>query len=107
MTPSRALADLAQSRRDGQLLTVAIFLFTLSLPHTKEAAMTKWLGPKVAADAIHACLILHGHYGYNMDSLLEQRWRDVVGFQIGDGVPEIMKGVIAREAFGREYTSYR
>lgn len=77
------------------------------LPHTKEAGMAKWFGPKVAAEAIHACLILHGHYGYTMDSPLEQRWRDVVGFQIGDGTPEIMKGVIAREVFGREYTSYR
>jgi alkylation response protein AidB-like acyl-CoA dehydrogenase len=44
---------------------------------------------------------------YNMDSPLDQRWRDVVGFEIGDGVPEIMKGVIAREAFGREYIAYR
>ena len=75
--------------------------------HTKEAAMVKWLGPKAAADAIHACMILHGHYGYNMESPLEQRWRDVVGLEIGDGTPEIMKGIVAREAFGREYTSYR
>jgi cyclohexanecarboxyl-CoA dehydrogenase len=75
--------------------------------HTKEAAMAKWLGPKVAAEAIHACLILHGHYGYSMDVPLEQRWRDVVGLEIGDGTPEIMKGIVAREAFGREYTAYR
>lgn len=75
--------------------------------HTQEAAMAKWLGPKTAAEAIHACMILHGHYGYSMESPLEQRWRDVVGFEIGDGVPEIMKGVIAREAFGKAYTAYR
>jgi hypothetical protein len=31
----------------------------------------------------------------------------VVGLEIGDGVPEIMKGIIAREAYGREFTSYR
>jgi len=65
--------------------------------------MAKWLGPKASAEAIHACIILHGHYGYNLDSPLDQRWRDVVGFEIGDGVPEIMKSVIAREAFCREY----
>lgn len=75
--------------------------------HVKEAAMAKWLGPKVAAEAIHACIILHGHYGYSMDLPLEQRWRDVIGLEIGDGTPEVMKGVIAREAFGREYTAYR
>jgi cyclohexanecarboxyl-CoA dehydrogenase len=76
-------------------------------PHAKEAAMAKWLGPKVAVDAIHACLLLHGHYGYNMDLPFEQRLRDVIGLEIGDGTPEIMKGVIAREAIGREYTAYR
>ncbi len=75
--------------------------------HTKESAMAKWLGPKVSAEAIHACIILHGHYGYNMDAPLEQRWRDVVGLEIGDGTPEMMKGIVAREAFGREYTAYR
>jgi len=75
--------------------------------HVKEAAMAKWMGPKFSAEAIHACIILHGHYGYSMDLPLEQRWRDVVGLEIGDGTPEVMKGVIAREAFGREYTAYR
>ena len=49
--------------------------------------MAKWLGPKVSAEAIHACMILHGHYGYSMEVPLEQRWRDVVGFEIGDGTP--------------------
>ena len=84
-----------------------LWLKDQGLKHTKEAAMAKWMGPKVSAEAIHACIILHGHYGYSMDSPLEQRWRDVVGLEIGDGVPEIMKGVIAREAYGKEYTSYR
>jgi len=84
-----------------------LWLKDQGLKHTKEAAMAKWLGPKVSVEAIHACMILHGHYGYNTDVPLEQRWRDVVGLEIGDGTPEIMKGIVAREAFGREYTSYR
>lgn len=84
-----------------------LWLKDQGLPHTKESAMAKWMGPKISADAIHTCLILHGHYGYNMDSPLEQRLRDVIGLEIGDGTPEIMKGIIAREAFGKEYTSYR
>lgn len=76
-------------------------------PHTKEAAMAKWFGPKVSVDAIHACIILHGHYGYSMDLPFEQRLRDVIGLEIGDGTPEIMKGIIARETIGREYMPYR
>jgi cyclohexanecarboxyl-CoA dehydrogenase len=77
------------------------------LPHTKEAAMAKWLGPKAAADAIHACIILHGWTGYDQDMPFEQRLRDVIGLEIGDGTPEIMKGIIARETFGREFTPYK
>ena len=84
-----------------------LWLKDQGLSHTKESAMVKWMGPKISVDAIHTCLILHGHYGYNMDAPLEQRLRDVIGLEIGDGSPEIMKGIVAREAFGKEYTSYR
>ena len=77
------------------------------LPHAKEAAMAKWLGPKVSAEAVHTCLILHGHYGYNQDTHFDQRWRDIVGLEIGDGTPEIMKGVIARELYGKEFQPYK
>jgi cyclohexanecarboxyl-CoA dehydrogenase len=76
-------------------------------PHIKEAAMAKWLGPKTATEAIHASLLMHGHYGYSKELPFEQRLRDVIGLEIGDGTPEIMKGVIAREAIGRDYTAYR
>jgi cyclohexanecarboxyl-CoA dehydrogenase len=76
-------------------------------PHTREAAMAKWLGPKLAAEAIHACILLNGWMGYGQDLPHEQRLRDVIGLEIGDGTPEIMKGIIARETFGRDYVSYR
>jgi cyclohexanecarboxyl-CoA dehydrogenase len=76
-------------------------------PHTKEAAMVKWYGPKVSVDAIHACLILHGWTGYDRSLPYEQRLRDVIGMEIGDGTPEIMKAVVAREIFGREFNSLR
>ena len=76
-------------------------------PHTREAAMAKWLGPKAAAEAIHCCLILHGWMGYDQDLPYEQRLRDVIGLEIGDGTPEIMKSIIARETFGRDFLAYR
>lgn len=76
-------------------------------PHTKEAAMVKWYGPKVAVDAIHACIVLHGWAGYDRSLPFEQRLRDVLGMEIGDGTPEIMKAVVAREVFGREFNSLR
>ncbi len=68
------------------------------LPHTKEAAMCKWWPPKLAFEVVHTCLLMHGHAGWGVDLPFEQRLRDVLGLQIGDGTAQIMKLVIAREA---------
>lgn len=67
-------------------------------PHTSEAAMCKWWAPKLAFDVVHTCLLLHGHSGWCVDLPFEQRLRDVLGLQIGDGTAQIMKLIIAREA---------
>lgn len=71
------------------------------MPHTAQAAMCKWWAPKTAFDIVQNCLLLHGQYGYRTDLPLEQRLRDVLGLQIGDGTAQIMKLVIARERVGR------
>ncbi|MGH9040274.1 MAG: acyl-CoA dehydrogenase family protein [Acidimicrobiia bacterium] len=76
-------------------------------PHASEAAMSKWFAGKVGVEATHAAMLLHGYAGYSTDAPFEQRLRDLIGLQIGDGTPEIMKGIIAREAYGRAFTSYR
>lgn len=70
-------------------------------PHTMEAAMCKWWAPKVAFDVIHACLLTHGHFGYTREMAFEQRLRDVLGLQIGDGTSQVQKMIIARERAGR------
>ncbi len=75
-------------------------------PHTAEAAMAKWWAPKVAVDALHDCLLLHGHYGYTDEYPIEQQLRDVMGLEIGDGTAQISKIVISREVFGREFKPY-
>lgn len=71
-------------------------------PHTAQAAMCKWWAPKTAYDVIGQCLLLHGQYGYRTELPIEQRMRDVLGLQIGDGTAQIMKLVIARQRLGRE-----
>ncbi|MEU6702067.1 acyl-CoA dehydrogenase family protein [Pseudonocardia sp. NPDC046786] len=76
------------------------------LPHTKEAAMIKWWGPRTAVQAIHDCIVLHGHVAYSEDLPLQQMLRDVSGLEIGDGTPQIQKLIVAREIFGREYLPY-
>jgi cyclohexanecarboxyl-CoA dehydrogenase len=84
----------------------ALWLRDKGKPHTKEAAMVKWMGPKFSADAIRDCLLLHGHYGYTEDLPLGQRLRDVLGWEIGDGTSQISKLIVSREIFGREYLPY-
>jgi cyclohexanecarboxyl-CoA dehydrogenase len=61
-----------------------------------EGAMVKWYAPKVAAQALLKCLRFHGHYGYSTELPIQQRLRDVIGWQIGDGSEEVMKLIIAR-----------
>ncbi|MBM86667.1 MAG: cyclohexanecarboxyl-CoA dehydrogenase [Rhodospirillaceae bacterium] len=78
-----------------------LWLRDRGLPHTAEAAMVKWWAPKVAFDVIHHCLLAHGHLGYGKDTPHQQRLRDVLGLQIGDGTAQIQKMVIARERIGR------
>jgi len=81
----------------------ALSLRDHGLPHTKEAAMVKWMGPRFSVDAIRDCLLLHGHYGYTQEYRFEQRLRDVMGLEIADGTAQICKIVAARELFGREW----
>jgi cyclohexanecarboxyl-CoA dehydrogenase len=84
----------------------ALWLADLGQPHTKEAAMVKWWAPKLARETIHQCLLLHGHYGYTDELPFEQRLRDVIGLEIGDGSAEVMKIIVARELMGRETLPY-
>ena len=84
---------------------------TLSLrdaaqPHTSEAAMCKWMGPKYAFDVIHQCLLTFGHYGWSKDLPHQQRMRDVSGLEIGDGTAGVMKLIIARGRIGRAAVQY-
>lgn len=83
-----------------------LWLRDQGLPHTKEAAMCKWWLPKLCTDAIQQCLLTHGHLGYSMDMPHQQRMRDVLGLQIGDGTAQVSKMVIARETVGRASVQY-
>ena len=71
------------------------------LPHTAQAAMCKWWAPKTGFDVVQQCLLLHGQYGYRSELPIEQRLRDVLGLQIGDGTAQIMKLIIARHRVGK------
>lgn len=100
---SHRLAEFDTKVEAARLLCMqALWLKDRGRPHTAEAAMSKWWPPLLAYEAIHACLLLHGHAGYSRELPFEQRLRDVLGLQIGDGTAQIMKTVIARQRVGRE-----
>ncbi len=98
---SHPLADFDTQVEAARLLCLqALWLKDRGLPHSAEAAMCKWWAPKLAYDVVHQCLLSFGHGGYDR-GLMEQRLRDVLGFQIGDGTAQIMKTIIARTRAGR------
>ena len=99
---SHPLAEFDTQVDAARLLCLqALWLKDNGKPHSAEAAMCKWWAPKLAYDAIHQCLLSFGHGGYDRGPM-EQRLRDVLGFQIGDGTAQIMKTIIARTRAGRE-----
>jgi cyclohexanecarboxyl-CoA dehydrogenase len=100
---SHPLADFDTQVTAARLLCLqTLWLKDKGAAHTAEAAMCKWWGPKLAYDTIHACLLMFGHGGYDRGPM-EQRLRDVLGFQIGDGTAQIMKTIVARTRVGRKY----
>lgn len=84
-----------------------LWLGDQNLPMFKEGSMCKWWCPQLAAQIIHDCLLLYGHVGYTEDLPLEQRLRDVIGYEFTDGTAEISKLNIAREIIGKEALPYR
>lgn len=70
--------------------------------HTSQASMVKWWAPEVAFNAIKDCIVLHGHVAYSDEMPLQSMLRDVFGYFIGDGTPQIQKLVIARHLLGKD-----
>ena len=98
---SHPLAECDTQVEAARLLCLqALWLKDRGAPHSAEAARCTWWAPKLAYDTVHQCLLMLGHAGYDRGPM-EQRLRDVLGFQIGDGTAQIMKTVIARARAGR------
>ncbi len=100
---SLPLAEHATLVQAARLLCYqTLWLRQEGLPHTTEASMCKWWAPVVAKNAIEACLLTHGHYGWSDELPFQQRFRDVFGYQVGDGTAQIQKQVIASRLIGPE-----
>lgn len=101
------LAEAATNIELGKWLCYRVlWLRDQGIRHSKESAMVKWWCPRTAFNIIHECLLIHGHYGFSKDLPIEQRLRDSVLTEIGDGTAEIMKSIIVRETMGREFVDF-
>jgi cyclohexanecarboxyl-CoA dehydrogenase len=101
------LAEAAVRLRAARLLCYeALWLKDRGEPHGWLSAGAKWLAPELSAQVLHQCLLLHGHLGFSLDLPHQQRMRDVIGLEIGDGTAQIMKTLVAREIIGKAARPY-
>jgi cyclohexanecarboxyl-CoA dehydrogenase len=101
------IAEAAIQLRAARLLCYeSLWLKDRGEPHGWIAAGCKWWAPELSAHVIHQCLLLHGHYGFSLDLPHQQRLRDVIGLEIGDGTAQIMKLVVARHLLGEAARPY-
>jgi cyclohexanecarboxyl-CoA dehydrogenase len=101
------LAEAAVELRAARLLCYeALWLRDRGQPHGWISAGAKWLAPELSARVLHQCLLLHGHLGFSLDLPHQQRMRDVIGLEIGDGTAQIMKLLVAREIIGKSARPY-
>ena len=101
---SFSLAEAETLLEAARLLSYkTLWMADQGIRHTKEGSMCKWWVPEITFEIVRKCLTIHGHYGYTTDLPIEQRLRDILGWQIGDGTAEVSKLLIARGLMGKEF----
>lgn len=93
---------LAEIEAARMLCYRALALKDAGLPFTTEAAMAKMLVGQYGVDTLRDVMVLFGHRSYAEDMPIWQMMRDMQGLEIAEGSPQILKMIIAREAFGRD-----
>ena len=98
------IAEAATYLEMGRLLCYKVlWMRQQDLDHMLEGAMVKWFVPRTSVHILNDCMVIRGHMGYTESLPIGQRLRDIAGWQIGDGTPQIQKLFISRRLFGREY----
>ncbi len=104
LTVMFALAEAETLLEAARLLCYkTLWMADRGLRHSREGAMVKWWVPEITMEIVRKCLTIHGHWGYTADLPFEQRLRDILGWQIGDGTAEVSKLLIARGMMGKEF----
>jgi alkylation response protein AidB-like acyl-CoA dehydrogenase len=92
------LADARTELEAGELMVRrAAWAYDRGLPHNRESAAAKLFATEAANRACHACLQVHGGYGYIRDFAVERHLRDVKVTTIYEGTSEVQRLIIARD----------
>ena len=101
---SLALAEAETLLEAARLLCYkTLWMADNGIRHSREGAMCKWWVPEITMEIVRKCLTMHGHYGYTSELPFEQRLRDILGWQIGDGTAEVSKLLVARGMMGKDF----
>jgi alkylation response protein AidB-like acyl-CoA dehydrogenase len=65
-----------------------------------DAAMAKAEAVEAALAATDWCMTTFGATGYNVETGLEKRYRDLAGLRIADGTTDVLRGQVARAFLG-------
>ncbi len=92
------LARMAAQVESARLMTLkAAWLYDLGRPYTKEAALAKWMASEAATFCVNEAVVIHGGYGYILDSKVARLYLDSKVLEIGEGTNEMQQLVIARQ----------
>jgi alkylation response protein AidB-like acyl-CoA dehydrogenase len=81
----------------------ALWLADNKKTYWAEAAAAKWYGCEAAFNAVNDVIQTYGAAGYTKNYPFERIFRRVRGMLIGGGTGEVMRLIISRYLFGREY----
>lgn len=93
--------DAATDIELGRLIALkGLWLADEGRPHNREAAMAKaWIPPRMF-EICHWALQVQGHPAYTHGHPAQQRLRDVLATEIGEGATNIQRLLLARQIFG-------
>jgi len=92
------LARMAAQVESARLITLkAAWLYDMGRPYSKEAALAKWMASEAATFCVNEAVVIHGGYGYILDSKVARLYLDSKVLEIGEGTNEIQQIVIAKQ----------
>ncbi|MDX9786175.1 MAG: acyl-CoA dehydrogenase family protein [Desulfobacterales bacterium] len=95
------IADMVSQTEAARLLVRrAAWLNDQDLPFTREVAIAKFFAGEAVVKAAGLAMEIHGGMGYSLELPVEKYYRDAKLYQIGEGTANIMRVLIADDAFG-------